>query len=48
MKYLKFGHASATDNASRWIRYGMENREEMIPIVEKQDSQLDQGVMDKF
>ena len=48
MKYLKFGHASATDNASRWIRYGMENREEMIPIVEKQDSQLDQGVVDKF
>jgi len=48
MKYLNFGHASATDNASRWIRYGMENREEMIPIVEKQDSQLDQGVVDKF
>ena len=48
MKYLKFGHAYATDIASRWIRYGMKTREEMIQIVEKEDSQLDQGVVDKF
>ena len=48
MKYLKFGHAYPTDVASRWIRYGMKNREEMIPIVEKHDSELDQGVVDKF
>ena len=26
----------------------MKNREEMIPIVEKHDSELDQGVVDKF
>ena len=48
MKYLKFGHAYPTDIASRWIRYGMKTREEMIPFVEKQDPQLDQGVVDKF
>ena len=48
LKYLKFGHAYPTDIASRWIRYGMKTREEMIPFVEKQDSQLDQGVVDRF
>jgi len=48
LKYLKFGHAYPTDIASRWIRYGMKNREEMIPFVEEHDSQLDQGVVDKF
>jgi len=48
LKYLKFGHAYPTDIASRWIRYGMKSREEMIPFVEKHDSQLDQGVVDKF
>lgn len=48
LKYLKFGHTYLTDIASRWIRYGMKNREEMISFVEKQDSQLDQGVVDRF
>jgi N-acetyl sugar amidotransferase len=48
LKYLKFGHAYPTDIASRWIRYGMKSREEMIPFVEEHDSQLDQGVVDKF
>ncbi len=48
LKYLKFAHAYPTDIASRWIRYGMKTREEMIPFVEKQDSQLDQGVVDRF
>ena len=48
LKYLKFGHAYPTDIASRWIRYGMKSREEMIPFVEENDSQLDQGIIDKF
>ncbi|RZD41042.1 MAG: N-acetyl sugar amidotransferase [Thaumarchaeota archaeon] len=48
LKYPKFGHSISTDNASRWIRYGMCTREEMIPFVERHDGKLDQGVMEKF
>jgi N-acetyl sugar amidotransferase len=48
LKYLKFGHSVATDNASRWIRYGLKTREEMISIVEEKDSKLDQGIVEKF
>jgi N-acetyl sugar amidotransferase len=48
LKYLKFGHASATDIASRWIRYGIKTREEMIPIVEEKDGKLDQGIVERF
>ena len=48
LKYVKFGHSIATDNASRWIRYGIKTREEMIPIVEEKDSKLDQGIVDLF
>ena len=48
LKYLKFGHSIATDNASRWIRYGLKNREEMISIVEETDKKLDQGIVDSF
>ncbi len=48
LKYLKFGHSVATDNASRWIRYGLKTRDEMIPIVEEIDGKLDQGIVDKF
>ena len=48
LKYLKFGHSVATDNASRWIRYGHKTRDEMIPIVEEYDRKLDQGIIDKF
>ena len=48
LKYLKYGHAVATDNASRWIRYGIKTRDEMIPIVEELDSKLDQGIVDTF
>ena len=43
LKYLKFGHSVATDNASRWIRYGLKSREEMISIIEEIDGKLDQG-----
>lgn len=48
LKYLKFAHASATDTASRWIRYGIKTREEMISIVEENDKLLDQNVIDNF
>ena len=48
LKYLKFAHSVATDNASRWIRYGIKTRDEMIPIVEEIDKRLDQGIVDKF
>jgi len=48
LKYPKFGHASATDYASKWIRYGLSTREEMIPFVNKHDGILDQGVVEKF
>jgi len=48
LKYLKFGHASATDVASRLIRYGLKTREEMIPIVEERDGKLDQDTIEKF
>jgi len=48
MKYPKFGHSVATDNASRLIRYKMKTRDEMIPIVEEKDGKLDQGMVEKF
>ncbi len=48
LKYLKFGHSVATDIGSRWIRYGLKTREEMITIVEENDRKLDQGIIDKF
>lgn len=48
LKYPKFGHASATEMASRWIRAGLKSREEMIPLVKKYDKNLDQGIVDKF
>ena len=48
LKYPKFAQASATEMASRWIRYGLKTREEMIPIVEEKDGKLDQGIVEKF
>ena len=48
LKYPKFGHASATEMASRWIRAGLATREEMIPFVRKYDKILDQGIVEKF
>lgn len=41
MKYPKFGHASATDYASRFVRYGMLTREEACKLVKKCDHNLD-------
>ena len=41
LKYPKFGHASATDYASRFVRYGMISREEAVNLVRDHDGQLD-------
>ena len=41
MKYPKFGHASATDYAARFVRYGMITRDEAIELVKKHDHDLD-------
>ena len=41
LKYPKFGHASATDYASRLVRYGMITREEAIQLVKEHDAKLD-------
>ena len=48
LKYPKYGHSMTTDIVSRWIRYGLKTREEMIPFVEKHDGKLDQGIVEKF
>ena len=48
LKYLKYGHSISTDNASRWIRYGLKTREEMITTVEEKDGKLDQDIIAKF
>jgi N-acetyl sugar amidotransferase len=41
MKYPKFGHATATDLASRFIRYGLITRKEGIKLVKEHDGNLD-------
>lgn len=41
LKYPKFGHATATDYASRMVRYGMISRDEAIELVKKHDHNLD-------
>jgi N-acetyl sugar amidotransferase len=41
MKYPKFGHASATDYAARFVRYGLLSREEAIALVKRHDHDLD-------
>lgn len=48
MKYPKFGHASATDYTSRFIRYGLMTREEAIQIVKEKDHALDPKSVDDF
>lgn len=41
LKYPKFGHACATDYASRFVRYGLMTREEAISVVKEKDHRLD-------
>ena len=38
MKYPKFGHAAATDYASRMVRYGIITREEAVALVKEHDA----------
>lgn len=48
LKYPKFGHATATDYASKFIRYGLISRAEGIELVKKHDHKLDQLAVDDF
>lgn len=48
LKYPKYAHSAATEMASRWIRYGLKTREEMIPFVKEYDRKLDQGIVERF
>lgn len=48
LKYPKFGHASATDYASKFIRYGLISRDEGVELVRKYDHNLDQKALDDF
>ena len=48
LKYPKFGHASATDYASKYIRYGLITREEGIQLVKKYDHRIDQRAVKEF
>lgn len=41
LKYPKFGHATATDYAARFVRYGLLTRDEAIELVKKHDHDLD-------
>ena len=41
LKYPKFGHSSATDYASRLVRYGLISREKAVQLVREHDSALD-------
>ncbi len=48
LKYPKFGHASATDYASKFIRYGLIEREEGIRKVKQYDHKVDQKAVADF
>jgi len=48
LKYPKYGHASATDYASKFIRYGLITRQEGAELVKKHDHKLDQRCIDDF
>lgn len=48
LKYPKFGHACATDYASRFVRYGLISRQEAVEIVRKRDHALDSRSVQEF
>lgn len=48
LKYPKFGHASATDYAARYVRYGLLTRDEAIDLVKKHDHALDPKCVSDF
>lgn len=48
LKYPKFGHASATDYAARFVRYGFLTRDEAVELVKKHDHALDPLSVEHF
>ena len=48
MKYPKYGHQTATDYASRAIRYGIMTRDEAVELIKKHDWNLDALCMRDF
>lgn len=48
LKYPKFGHASATDYASKFVRYGLITRDEAVALVKKHDHRVDQRAVEDF
>lgn len=48
LKYPKFGHASATDYAARFVRYGLLTRDEAKELVRKHDHALDPKSVSDF
>lgn len=48
LKYPKFGHASATDYAARFVRYGLISRDDAVDLVRKHDHNLDPKCVEDF
>lgn len=48
LKYPKYGHAFATDFASRMIRNGMIAREDALKLVEEKDHNVDKKIIQDF
>lgn len=48
LKYPKFGHAFATDFASRMIRKGIISREDALKLVEEKDHNIDKLIIEDF
>lgn len=48
MKYPKYGHAQATDLASRFVRAGILARDEAVKIVNRTESDVDQKMMEDY
>lgn len=48
LKYPKFGHACATDYASRFVRYGLLSRQDAVKIVKERDHNLDPRCVKEF
>ncbi len=48
MKFPKYGHAYATDYASRWVRYGILTREEAVRLAEEKDHAIDPKIIEDF
>ena len=48
LKYPKFGHATATDYAARYVRYGLLTRDAAIELVKEKDHNLDVKCVEDF